>query len=85
MGSFVKDEERRHDDVSGVFVWIRVVSLKQARVGDGVGPAHVELEEKGSRHTLNISHRIQQCHESPIRLLLGLDVDSSICLTLKCL
>lgn len=57
VGSFVKDEERSHDDVSGVFGWIRVVSLKQAKVGDGVGPARVELEEDRSRHT--VSSRIK--------------------------
>lgn len=68
VGSFVKDEERRHDDVSGVFGWIRVVSLEQAKVGDGVGPAHVELEEEDrSRHAVNITLHLQQWHESSVR------------------
>lgn len=50
MESFVKDKERRHDDVSRVFGWTRIVSLKQAKVDDGVGPTGVELQEDRSRH-----------------------------------
>lgn len=60
MESFVKDKERRHDDVSRVFGWTRIVSLKQAKVDDGVGPAGVELQEDRSRHMLNTPHHTQQ-------------------------
>lgn len=60
MESFVKDKERRHDDVSRVFGWTRIVSLKQAKVDDGVGPADVELQEDRSRCMLNTPHHTQQ-------------------------
>lgn len=52
MASFVKDKKRGHDDVSGVFGWIRVVSLEQAEVdyGVGVGAARVQLKEDRNRH-----------------------------------
>lgn len=53
MASFVKDKERGHDDVSGVFGWIRIVSVEQAEVDDsvGVGPARVQLKEDRNRYT----------------------------------
>lgn len=47
--SFVKDEKRGHDDVSGVFVRIGIVSFEQAKVDDVVGAFHVQLEEDGDK------------------------------------
>lgn len=47
--SFVKDKKRGHDDVSGVFVRIGIVSLEQAKVDDAVGAFHVQLKEDGDK------------------------------------
>lgn len=46
---FVKDEKRRHDDVSGVFGWIGIVTLEQTKVDNTVGAIHVQLEECGDK------------------------------------
>lgn len=59
--SFVKDKEGRHDDVSGVFGRVRIVSLKQAEVDDGVGVTHVELEDT-SRQFSDVKPHIQLIH-----------------------
>lgn len=45
MELFVKDKKRRHDDVTGVFGWIRIVSLEQAEVNNSVGAVHLQLRE----------------------------------------
>lgn len=47
--SFVKDEKRGHDDVSGVFGWIGIVSLEQAKVDDAVGAFHLHLKEDADK------------------------------------
>ena len=52
MASFVKDEKRGHDDVSGVLGRVRILSVKQAEVDDGVGvrPAHIQLKEDRKKY-----------------------------------
>lgn len=51
MASFVKDEKRRHDDVSRLLGWIRIPPFVQAEVDNSVGlrRAHVQLKEETER------------------------------------
>lgn len=48
VASFIKDEKRRHDDVSRLLGWIRIPPVVQAEVGNsvGFGRAHVQLEDR---------------------------------------
>lgn len=51
MASFVEDEKRGHDDVTGLLRWIGIPPVEQTEIDDSVGfrSTHVQLKEDRNR------------------------------------
>lgn len=46
---FVEDKKRRHDDVSRLLGWIRILPVEQAKVDDSVHFTQVQLQKGRNR------------------------------------
>lgn len=44
--SFVEDEKRRHDDVSRLLRWVRILPIEQTKVDDCVQVTQIQLNGK---------------------------------------